>query len=145
TRYASEVTIIHRRDELRAGAILQKRARENPKINFIWNTVVSEIIGKDAVHAVRLKNLTSGDGRDFETNGVFIFIGHTPNTQIFKGQLKMTAQGYIVTDMQMRTNIEGVYAAGEVMDPHYRQVVTSAGMGAAAAIQATRFLEEHSK
>ncbi|MEN4010876.1 MAG: thioredoxin-disulfide reductase [Bellilinea sp.] len=145
TRYASEVTIIHRRDELRAGAILQKRARENPKINFIWNTVVSEIIGKDAVHAVRLKNLTSGDGRDFETNGVFIFIGHTPNTQIFKGQLQMTAQGYIVTDMQMRTNIEGVYAAGEVMDPHYRQVVTSAGMGAAAAIQATRFLEEHSK
>ncbi len=82
--------------------------------------------------------------RDFETDGVFIFIGHTPNTQIFQGQLEMTPQGYIVTDMQMRTSVEGVFAAGEVMDPHYRQVVTSAGMGAAAAIQATRFLEEHS-
>lgn len=144
TRYATHVTIIHRRDQLRAGAILQKRARENPKIHFIWDTVVSEILGNGVVTGVRLKNVKTGEMRDLETDGVFIFIGHTPNTQIFQGQLEMTPQGYIVTDMQMRTSVEGVFAAGEVMDPHYRQVVTSAGMGAAAAIQATRFLEEHS-
>lgn len=144
TRYATDVTIIHRRDQLRAGAILQKRARENPKIHFIWDTVVSEILGNGVVTGVRLKNVKTGEMRDLETDGVFIFIGHTPNTQIFQGQLEMTPQGYIVTDMQMRTSVEGVFAAGEVMDPHYRQVVTSAGMGAAAAIQATRFLEEHS-
>jgi thioredoxin reductase (NADPH) len=144
TRYATDVTIIHRRDQLRAGAILQKRARENPKIHFIWDTVVSEILGNGVVTGVRLKNVKTGEMKDFETDGVFIFIGHTPNTQIFQGQLEMTPQGYIVTDMQMRTSVEGVFAAGEVMDPHYRQVVTSAGMGAAAAIQATRFLEEHS-
>lgn len=144
TRYATDVTIIHRRDQLRAGAILQKRARENPKIHFIWDTIVSEILGNGVVTGVRLKNVKTGEMKDFETDGVFIFIGHTPNTQIFQGQLEMTPQGYIVTDMQMRTSVEGVFAAGEVMDPHYRQVVTSAGMGAAAAIQATRFLEEHS-
>ncbi len=144
TRYATDVTIIHRRDQLRAGAILQKRARENPKIHFIWDTVVSEIMGNGVVNGVRLKNVKTGEVKDFETDGVFIFIGHTPNTQIFQGQLEMTPQGYIVTDMQMRTSVEGVFAAGEVMDPHYRQVVTSAGMGAAAAIQATRYLESHS-
>lgn len=144
TRYATDVTIIHRRDQLRAGAILQKRARENPKIHFIWDTVVSEILGNGVVNGVRLKNVKSGETTDFATDGVFIFIGHTPNTQIFQGQLEMTPQGYIVTDMQMRTSVEGVFAAGEVMDPHYRQVVTSAGMGAAAAIEATRFLEAHS-
>ncbi|MEW6180133.1 MAG: thioredoxin-disulfide reductase [Chloroflexota bacterium] len=144
TRYATDVTIIHRRDQLRAGAILQKRARENPKIHFIWDTVVSEIMGNGVVNGVRLKNVKTGEVKDFETEGVFIFIGHTPNTQIFQGQLEMTPQGYIVTDMQMRTSVEGVFAAGEVMDPHYRQVVTSAGMGAAAAIQATRYLESHS-
>jgi thioredoxin reductase (NADPH) len=144
TRYATDVTVIHRRDQLRAGAILQKRARENPKIHFIWDTVVSEILGNGVVNGVRLKNVKTGEIRDLETDGVFIFIGHTPNTQIFQGQLDMTPQGYIVTDMQMRTSVEGVFAAGEVMDPHYRQVVTSAGMGAAAAIEATRFLEAHS-
>lgn len=144
TRYATEVNIIHRRDQLRAGAILQKRARENPKIHFIWDTVVSEILGNGVVNGVRLRNVKTGEEKDFETDGVFIFIGHTPNTQIFRGQLEMTPQGYIVTDMQMRTSVEGVFAAGEVMDPHYRQVVTSAGMGAAAAIEATRFLEAHS-
>lgn len=143
TRYATDVTIIHRRDQLRAGAILQKRARENPKIHFIWDTVVSEIMGNGVVNGVRLKNVKTAEVKDFETDGVFIFIGHTPNTQIFQGQLEMTPQGYIVTDMQMRTSVEGVFAAGEVMDPHYRQVVTSAGMGAAAAIQATRYLESH--
>ncbi len=141
TRYASSVTIVHRRDELRAGAILRHRAMENPKVKFIWNSVVTEVIGEDAVKAVCLKDVKTGEEREFPTDGVFIFIGHTPNTEIFKGQLELNEKGYIKADMQMRTNVPGVFAAGEVMDPNYRQVVTSAGMGAAAAIQATKFLE----
>jgi thioredoxin reductase (NADPH) len=141
TRYASEVHIVHRRDELRAGAILQKRAMENEKINFVWNTVVTEVVGEDKVHAVKLKNLMTGDESIFETDGVFIFIGHTPSTQIFEGQLELDPLGYIVVNNLMETNIPGVFASGEAADPHFRQVVTSAGMGAAAAIQATRYLE----
>lgn len=144
TRFASSVTIVHRRDELRAGAILQRRANENPKINFIWDTVPEEILGKDGVEGVRLRNVKTQEESIFPSDGVFIFIGHTPNTRIFKGQLEMDDNGYIKTDMTMKTNIQGVFAAGEVMDSHYRQVVTSAGMGAAAAIQAGRYLEEHS-
>jgi thioredoxin reductase (NADPH) len=144
TRYVSSITIVHRRDELRAGAILQKRARENPKINFIWNTVVAEILGGDKMEAARLKDVKSGRESVFAANGIFIFIGHTPNTQLFEGQLKMDRRGYIETDNLMQTSVPGVYAAGEAADPHFRQVVTSAGMGAAAAIQATRFLEAES-
>lgn len=144
TRFATSVTIVHRRDELRAGAILQRRATENPKISFIWDTVPEEILGKDGVEGVRLRNLKTGVGTTFDADGVFIFIGHTPNTQIFKGQIDLDSNGYIQTDMTMKTNIPGVFAAGEVMDSHFRQVVTSAGMGAAAAIQAGRYLEEHS-
>ncbi len=144
TRYAKDVTIVHRRDELRAGAILQRRAKENPKIKFIWDTVATEIIGENAVSAVRLKNVKTGQEYEHPTEGLFIFIGHTPNTQIFRGQLELDSQGYIVADALTHTSVPGVFAAGEVMDPHFRQVVTSAGMGAAAAIQATRFLEEHS-
>lgn len=144
TRFASSVTIVHRRDELRAGAILQRRAEENPKINFIWNTVVDEILGKDAVEGVQLRNVKTGEISTFDTDGVFIFVGHTPNTQLFKGQIDMDDKGYIKTDLTMTTSVPGVFAAGEVMDSHYRQVVTSAGMGAAAAIQAGKYLEEHS-
>jgi len=144
TRYATSVTIVHRRNQLRAGAILQKRARENPKIQFIWNTVVTEIMGQEKVEAVRLKNVETGEETIFETDGVFIFIGHTPNSQLFQGQLQMDERGYIVVDHLMQTSVPGVFAAGEVADPHFRQVVTSAGMGAAAAIQATRFLQTQS-
>jgi len=144
TRFASSVTIIHRRDELRAGAILQRRAMENEKINFIWNSIPLEILGKDSVQGLRLQNVNTGEESTFEADGVFIFIGHTPNTQLYQGQIDMDGKGYIKTDLTMITNIPGVFAAGEVMDSHYRQVVTSAGMGAAAAIQAGRFLEEHS-
>jgi len=144
TRYATSIAIIHRRDELRAGAILQKRAKDHPKISFIWNTVVTEILGTGKVKSVRLKNNQTGEQSIFETDGIFIFIGHTPNTQLFAGQLKMDARGYIEADMQMQTSVPGVFAAGEAADPHFRQVVTSAGMGAAAAIQATRFLEAES-
>ncbi len=142
TRYATSVSVIHRRDELRAGAILQKRANENPKISFVWNSVVKAVKGKDAVQAVLLENVKTGDTSDLETDGVFIFIGHHPNTQLFVGQLDMTPAGYIVADMKMQTSVPGVYAAGEAADPVFRQVVTSAGMGAAAAIQASKFLEE---
>ena len=144
TRYASSVTVIHRREELRAGAILQKRAKDHPKIQFILNTVATEIIGSDKMDAVRLKNVKTGEETTFEADGIFIFVGHTPNTQLFEGQLKMDSHGYIETDMLMQTSVAGVFAAGEAADPHFRQVITSAGMGAAAAIQATRFLEAES-
>ncbi|MBN1146735.1 MAG: thioredoxin-disulfide reductase [Anaerolineales bacterium] len=142
TRYANSVTIIHRRDELRAGPVLQKRAMENPKIRFIWNTVVTEVLGKEAVRAVGLKNVATGQVSEHPTDGVFIFIGHTPNTQLFEGQLDMDPLGYIETDKRMRTSAPGVFAAGEAADPHFRQVITSAGMGAAAAIQANHYLGE---
>jgi thioredoxin reductase (NADPH) len=142
TRFAKSVTIIHRRDELRAGAILQKRAFANPKIKFIWDTVVVEILGDDAVNAVKLKNVNTEEEKIHETQGVFIFIGHYPNSKMFAGQLERDDEGYIVINQSMETSVPGVYAAGEVADPSFRQVITSAGMGAAAAIQATRYLEE---
>ncbi|MBI5935931.1 MAG: thioredoxin-disulfide reductase [Chloroflexi bacterium] len=144
TRYASSVTIIHRREEFRAGAILQKRAKDHPKIQFVLNTVVTEVVGKDKMEAARLKNVATGEETLLDADGIFIFVGHTPNTQLFEGQLKMDSHGYIETDMLMQTSVAGVFAAGEAADPHFRQVVTSAGMGAAAAIQATRFLEAES-
>jgi len=150
TRYVSSVAIIHRRDSLRADAVLQKRAQENPKISFIWDTVVTEIVrstysvGKEKLGAVRLKNVKTGEETSFPTDGIFIFIGHTPNTQLFEGQLAME-KGYIKVDDKMQTNIPGVYAAGEAADPTFRQVVTSAGMGATAAIMATRFIEHENK
>ncbi|MBI4761384.1 MAG: thioredoxin-disulfide reductase [Chloroflexota bacterium] len=145
TRYASSVTIIHRRDTLRAGAILQKRAMNHPKIKFIWDTVVTEAIGTEKLEGVKLKNVKTGEESTLETDGLFIFIGHTPNTQMFKGQLEMTDLGYIKVNEKMETNVRGVFAAGEAADPHFRQVITSAGMGAAAAISATRLLEAESE
>jgi thioredoxin reductase (NADPH) len=142
TRFANSVTIIHRRDELRAGAILKKRAFANPKIKFIWDTVVTEILGDDAVNAVKLKNVKTDEERIHETDGVFIFIGHYPNSKMFADQLELDDEGYIIINKFMETSVPGVFAAGEVADPSFRQVITSAGMGAAAAIQATRYLEE---
>jgi thioredoxin reductase (NADPH) len=143
TRYASSVTVVHRRDALRAGAILQSRAKTNPKINFIWNSVVTEIVGDGAVTGVQLKNLVTHEESLFPTDGVFIFIGHTPNTQMFQGKLEMETGGYIVVDNKMRTSVPGVFAAGEAADSVFKQVITSAGMGAAAAMQAVKFLEEN--
>ncbi len=140
TRYASSVTIVHRRDSLRAGAILQERAFNNPKVNFIWNSVVTDVIGQEKTEAVKVKNVQTGEETISPTEGVFIFIGHTPNTQLFEGQLKME-NGYIQVDNRMKTSVPGVFAAGEAADPHFRQVITSAGMGAAAAIEATSFLQ----
>src|SRR5215204_3238819 len=141
TRYASSVTIIHRREEFRASPLLQSRAKEHPKVDFILNTVVTEVIGTDKLEALKLKNVKTGEETIYETDGLFIFIGHTPNTEMFKGQLEMSELGYITVNERMETNVPGVFAAGEAADPHFRQVITSAGMGAAAAIQATRFLE----
>ena len=141
TRYASSVTVIHRRDEFRASPVLQKRAKEHPKMNFIWDTVVTEVVGSDKVENLKLKNVKTGVESTFDTDGLFIFIGHVPNTQMFQGQLEMSNLGYVTVNDKMETSVEGVYAAGEIADPHFRQVITSAGMGAAAAIQATRFLE----
>jgi thioredoxin reductase (NADPH) len=143
TRFAASVTIIHRRDELRAGAILQTRAKENLKISFIWNSVVEEITGEKAVTSLQLKNIKTGDISTFPIDGLFIFIGHTPNTAMFKEQLILNDLGVIQVNMLMETSVPGVYAAGEVADSHFRQVITSAGMGAAAAIQATHFLEKN--
>lgn len=142
TRYARSVTLVHRRDELRAGAVLQERARQNPKMSFVWNSVLTRINGQEAVKSVTIHDLVTGVETERPVDGVFIFIGHTPNTAIFDGQLEMEAGGYIVTDKMMRTNVPGVFAAGEAADPIYRQVITSAGMGAAAAIQANHFLDK---
>jgi thioredoxin reductase (NADPH) len=141
TRFAKSVTIIHRRDELRAGAVLQTRASAEPKIKYIWDTVVTQVLGEDKVEGVRLRNVNSGEERDFQTDGVFIFIGHRPNTYLFEGQLNLDDQGYLTPNVMMETNVPGVYVSGEAGDPHFRQVITSAGMGAAAAMQAVRFLE----
>ena len=141
TRYANSVTLVHRRDSLRAGAVLQNRANAEPKIRFLWNTVISEVLGEEKVEAVRIKNLVSGEEKETPIEGVFIFIGHRPNTQLFKGQLDLDEHGYLLTDATLQTKVPGVFVSGEAGDPHFRQVVTSAGMGAAAAMQAIRFLE----
>jgi thioredoxin reductase (NADPH) len=141
TRFATSVTILHRRDSLRAGAILQKRALDHPRIKFIWNTVVTEVNGVDRVESLKIKHLQTGEAGIFPTDGLFIFIGHTPNTQMFACQLELE-NGYIKVDDRMHTSVPGVYAAGESADSHFKQVITSAGMGAAAAIEATRFLEQ---
>ena len=141
TRYATSVTVVHRRDELRAGKLLQERANKNSKVEFIWDTVITDITGNGVVEKVTLKNRKTGEETEKETEGVFIFIGHIPNTDLYQGILEMDDQGYLVVDKYMQTNLPGVYAAGEVADSHFRQVITSAGMGAAAAMQAIHYLE----
>ena len=143
TRYAKSITIVHRRDSLRAGAILQKRAMEESKISFIWDSVVTEVSGDDAVKSLRIKNVKTGAEQELPTDGLFVFVGHHPNTELFAGQVEMDERGYLRTDVTMRTSVPGVFVAGEAGDPHYRQVITSAGMGAAAAMQAIRYIEEH--
>jgi thioredoxin reductase (NADPH) len=143
TRYVNSVTIVHRRDTLRAGALLQKRALENQKIKFIWNSVLKEIMGDSSVNSARLINVITEEVTIVPTNGIFIFIGNAPNTGLFKGQLNLDERGYLITDKKMNTNIPGIFAAGEVSDPYFRQVITSAGMGAAAAMQAIHFLENN--
>jgi thioredoxin reductase (NADPH) len=142
TRFADKVTIIHRRDELRAGAVLQKRAFANEKIDFIWDTVVTEIHGNGTVEAVTTMNVNSGDPSRLEADGVFIYVGHYPNSKFLEGQIAMDEHGYIITDEFMRTSVPGVFAAGEIQDPVYRQIATSVGQGCAAAMQLERWLSE---
>jgi thioredoxin reductase (NADPH) len=141
TKFASHIDIIHRRDSLRAEATLQERAFANEKINFVWNTVVEEIKGSNGkVESVRLRDLVTGETRDYPTEGVFIFIGHDPNNSLFQGQLKMDEHGYVITDNMTRTSVEGVFAGGEIQDPLWKQVATSVGQGCAAAMAAEQWL-----
>jgi len=142
TRFARRVRIIHRRDELRAGEALKKRAFANEKISFIWDSVVEEVLGEDKVTGVRVKNVKTDEVTDLDTDGVFIFIGHIPQSSLFEGQLELDDRGYLLTDNRMMTNIPGVFAAGEIQDPVYRQIGTSVGQGTAAAMMAERWLEE---
>ncbi len=143
TKFASTVTVVHRRDSLRAGPVLQKRAFANEKISFVWDTVAEEVLGDEEVTGVRLKNKKSGEVSEMDTDGFFLFIGHIPNSEIFEGQIEMDEEGYFITDSLMRTNVEGVFAAGEIQDSVYRQVATSVGQGTAAAMSAERWLAEH--
>jgi len=144
TRFANHVKVIHRRDSLRAGEALKRRAQANEKMSFIWDTVVEEIRGNGKVEGVRLRNLKTEAVTNLATDGVFIFIGHYPNSDLFAGQLAMDERGYLVADKRMMTSVEGVFAAGEIQDPVYRQVATSVGQGAAAGMMAERWLEERS-
>lgn len=141
TRYTNHVTVIHRRDTLRASKIMQDRALKNPKISFIWDTDVSEVIGEDAVTALRLKNLKTAEESVLPVQGFFLAIGHQPNTSLFKGVINMDRAGYIVPVEYTMTNIPGVFASGDVTDHRYRQAVTAAGDGCRAAIDAERWLE----
>ena len=144
TRFAKSVTVMHRRESLRAGAILQKRAIDNSKISFLWNTIVVSANGTEKLESLQIKNVITGQTSAFITDGLFIFIGHKPNTQLFENQLELI-NGFIKVDDRMQTSMKGVFAAGEAADPHFKQVVVSAGMGAAAAIEATHFLEDLKK
>lgn len=144
TRFASKVRVVHRRDELRASKIMQERAEKNAKIEFVWNSVIDEIHGEKetGVTGVTLTNTKTGEKTETPTEGVFMAIGHQPNTQIFNGQLEMDDVGYLITEGKTtKTNIPGVFACGDAQDPTYRQAVTAAGTGCMAAIDAERFLE----
>ncbi len=142
TKFASKVTVIHRRDQLRASKIMQERAKKNPKIEFIWNSEVSEVIGKDKIEAVRLHNTVTGEDSEFKTQGMFVAIGHAPNTLFFKGQIALDKKGYIVVKDNTRTSVEGVFVGGDVQDYRYRQAVTAAGLGCMAAMDTEKWLTE---
>ena len=147
TNHATKVTLVHRRDSFRAEKILQKRLFDHPKINVVWDSAVEEVLGKQAppgVVGVRLKNVKTGATQEVKTDGLFVAIGHTPNTELFKGVLDMDENGYLITASDStRTNIPGVFAAGDVQDHVYRQAVTAAGTGCMAALEADRFLAAH--
>jgi len=140
TKFASKVTIVHRRNELRGSKIMQDRAIRNPKIGFIWDSVVTEVLGNGHVDGVKLKNVKNGVESQISCHGLFVAIGHAPTTGFLGGQLKLDDNGYVVTDGRARTSVPGVFAAGDVMDSRYRQAVTAAGAGCMAALEAERFL-----
>ena len=141
TKFASHVTIIHRRDKLRASKIMQDKAMNNEKISFRWNSAVEEMLGETVVTGLRLRDSVTNDTATLDCEGVFVAIGHTPNTHIFRGQIEMDTNGYIRTSHGTATSVPGVFAAGDVQDPHYRQAITAAGTGCMAAMDAERFLE----
>ncbi len=146
TKFASEVTLIHRRDEFRASKIMQERALANPKVKVLWNKVVVEVLGtrEGGVHALRLEDTVTGEQSDFATQGLFLAIGHVPNTAFLEGQLETDADGYLVVEKgSTRTRIPGVFAAGDVADKTYRQAITAAGSGCMAALDAERWLADH--
>lgn len=146
TKFATRVTVVHRRDQLRASVIMQQRARENEKIDFIWNGVVEDVLGsrEDGVTGVRIKDVVTGESYVKECQGMFVAIGHTPNSEIFKGQLEMDDNGYLITSNgTSETSVVGVFAAGDIQDTRYKQAITAAGSGCMAAMDAERFIEEH--
>ena len=145
TKFSTKVSIVHRRDKLRASKIMQQRAMNNEKIAFVWNTVVEDILGGEVVTGVRLKNIVTGKTTELSCAGVFVAIGHRPNTTLFTGQLDMDEKRYIRTHQGTATSVPGVFAAGDVQDSHYRQAITAAGTGCMAAIDAERFLEASEK
>jgi len=142
TRFGSKVTVIHRRENLRASKIMADRARTHPKIDFIWNTAVEEVLGEDATTALRLRNLLDGAETLLPADALFIAIGHDPNTAIFRDQLTLDAAGYIASADGVHTNIDGVFVAGDVYDIRYKQAITAAGSGCKAAIDVEKYLEE---
>jgi len=142
TRFASQVTVIHRRDSLRASKIMQERALDHEKIDFAWNSVVDEVLGEEFVTGVRLRDVAGGGTRELPVEALFVAIGHEPNTALFRGGLDLDPAGYIRVERGTRTSVEGVFACGDVMDPTYRQAVTAAGSGCMAAIDAERWLAE---
>ena len=144
TRFAKSVTIVHRRDALRASKIMQDRALANPKIKFLWDSQVTEMVGEDKLTGLRIKNLRNGEEQVLPVGGVFVAIGHLPRSELFAGQLATDPEGYLLVEQPTtRTEIEGVFACGDVVDRIYRQAVTAAGTGCAAAIDAERWLAEH--
>jgi thioredoxin reductase (NADPH) len=140
TRFASKVTIIHRRDQLRAEKLLQDRAFRNEKIEFLWDTIVTKIVGESFVTGVQVRNVKTGEESTFPTNGVFVAIGYVPNTEFLAGQVEVTDGGYIVADDDQRTSVDGVWAAGDVCDWTYRQIATSVGAGCKAALQVEHYI-----
>ena len=141
TKFATKVSIIHRRDELRASKIMQDRAFANPKIEFVWNTVVEDVVGDSALEVAKLRDVVTGEQSELEVAGMFVAIGHDPTTSLFRGQLELDDDGYIVTAPDStQTSVDGVFAAGDVQDHVYRQAITAAGSGCMAAIEAERWL-----
>jgi len=143
TRHANKVYLIHRRNQLRASKIMQQRVSSNPKIEIIWDSLISEALGDKSLTGVRLKNVKNNQLFDLPVTGLFMGIGHHPNTEIFRGQIEMDESGYIITDCNMRTSVEGVFACGDVQDKRYRQAVTAAGTGCMAALEVEKHLEEY--
>ena len=142
TKYATQITVVHRRDQLRASKILQKRAMANGKIRFLWNSVVEEILGREKVEGVKVRNVKTSESSMIPSDGLFVAIGYSPNTAVFEGQVQLDEKGYVVSKQGTQTSVEGVFVAGDVYDYRYRQAVTAAGEGCKAALDALAYLEE---